>query len=394
VKPPAAPEPGLLADPNLRIVFGITVIAVLGTFTVTPALPRIVRELGIPASEIGWVITVFTLPGIFIMPLIGALADRFGKRPVVAACLALYALGGLACGWAADFRTLLVLRFIQGVGAAPLTSLNVAFITDLYSGRRRTTAMGYNQSVLSLGAAAFTALGGVIAGLGWRYPFMLPLLGLPVAGLVARVLKAPEAAPGATRLSDYLAGARRSVTRPPILLSYVLTVAGLMVVWGAYFTYFPIRMGIELGQPPAMIGLVMTAMTLASALSSAGVGRLSASLSSRSLLALAFGLYAAALAAIPWLDKPWQLAFPVAAIGLAQGFFIPAVQTLLGRHATPENRGLVMAFYGSAIRAGQTLGPLAGGLAFPWVGVGGVFTAGAAAALLLAALVAFTPDRS
>ncbi len=391
---PAEPAPqGLLADPNLQIVFGITAIAVLGTFTVAPALPRIVQELPVSKADIGWVITVFTLPGIFLMPAIGVLADRFGRRPVVGACLALYAASGLACYWAADFETLLALRFLQGVGAAPLTSLNIAFISDLYTGRRRTTAMGYNQSVLSLGAAGFTALGGLIAGASWRYPFMLPLVGLPVAWLVVRRLEVPAEAAAAPRRAATGDGALRGLFRRPILLNYALTVLGLMVVWGAYFTYFPILMGIKLGQPPARIGLVMTAMTLFSALSSAAAGRLSGVLSGRRRLQIAFGLYAAALAAVPWIADYRMLACPAAAIGLAQGLFIPAVQTFLGRHSTAANRGRVMAFYGSAIRAGQTLGPLAAGLVFPRVGVEGVFHAGAAAALALMALVTLTFDR-
>jgi MFS family permease len=389
--PTAAPGKILLADPNLQIVFSVTVMAILGTFTVTPALPRIVRDLGISQAEIGWVITVFTLPGIFIMPLIGAMADRFGRRRVVAACLVLFGASGLACFWAWDFKTLLALRFLQGVGAAPLSSLNIAFISDLFAGRRRTTAMGYNQSVLSLGAAGFTALGGVLAGLGWRYPFMLPLLALPVAGLVWKGLKCPESA-RAPHLADYLASAGRTLSRRPIVLNYAVTILGLVVVWGSYFTYFPILMGLKLNQPPAVIGLVMTAMTLGSALSAAGMGRLSAVFSGRSLLRIGFMIYAAALALIPFLEKPWQLAFPVAAVGLAQGIFIPSVQNFLGRLSTPDNRGLVMAFYGSAIRVGQTLGPFSMGLAFPWVGVDGVFFVCAAATLILAVLVALTFD--
>lgn len=390
--PSAAPR-GLLADRNLQIVFAVTVIAVLGTFTVTPALPRIVAELHVPPAEIGWVITVFTLPGIFIMPLIGALADRFGRRRVVGACLALYGAGGLAGAWVDDFRSLLALRFVQGVGAAPLTSLTVAFISDLYSGRRRTTAMGYNQSVLSLGAAVFTALGGAIAGVGWRYPFMLPLFALPVAWLVERVLRIPGEGPAGRPEGSARGGVRRSLCARPILACYAVTILGLTLVWGVYFTYFPIRMGVELAQPSARIGLVMTAMTLASALASAAVGRLARHLTSRSLLMLAFGLYAAAFGAIPWLADPVALVLPVAAVGVAQGFFIPAVQTLLGRHAAPENRGVVMAFYGSAIRAGQTLGPLAMGAVVPATGVERLFFVGAAAALGLVAFVRLSFDR-
>ena len=389
--PGHAPSP--LKDANLQIVFGVTVMAILGTFTITPALPRIVREMGISQAEIGLVITVFTLPGIFIMPLIGALADRFGRREVVGACLVLFGLGGLGCFWAEDFKALLVLRFVQGIGAAPLSSLNIAFISDLYSGRTRTAAMGYNQAVLSLGAAGFTAVGGALATLGWRLPFALPLLGLPIAWLVVRVLKTP-AAPAPPRLSDYLAGARRTLGQRPILGSYALTILGLAVVWGAYFTYLPILMGLKLDQPPAIIGLVMTAMTLGSALSAALVGKLSARVSGRNLLRVGFLLYGLALTVVPWVSQPWLLAAPVAAVGLAQGLFIPTIQNFLGQFSSGENRGLVMAFYGSAIRAGQTLGPVSMGLAFPWVGVDGVFFVGAGAAFALAGLVTIATARS
>ncbi len=389
--PEHAPPPGLLGDRNLQIVFGITVMAILGTFTITPALPRIVQDLDISQAEIGWVITVFTLPGVFIMPLIGACADRFGRRQMVSACLLLFGLSGMACFWAGSFEMLLILRFIQGIGAAPLSSLNIAFISDLYSGRQRTTAMGYNQSVLSIGAAVFTAVGGLLATLGWRFPFVLPVLALPIALLVIRILKTPAAAPPPC-LADYLAGAWRTVSRRPIVLNYGVTVLGLTVVWGSYFTYFPILMGLKLGYPPAVIGLVMTAMTLCSALSAALMGRLSAALSGRNLLRIGFLLYATALAVIPWLEKTWLLALPVAVIGLAQGIFIPTVQNFLGHLSTVENRGIVMAFYGSAIRIGQTLGPLSMGLLFPWVGVDGVFFVSAATAFALIGLVTVTFD--
>ncbi len=383
--PPGDPR-SPLRDGNLQIVFGITVMAILGTFTITPALPRIVREMRISPSEIGLVITVFTLPGIFIMPLIGACADRFGRRRVVGACLLVFGLSGLACYWVVDFSTLLFLRFVQGIGAAPLSSLNIAFISDLYSGRTRTTAMGYNQAVLSIGAAAFTAIGGGLATLGWRYPFVLPVLALPVALLVVRVLKTPTAQVP-PRLTDYLADASRTLRQRPIVLSYAATVLGLTVVWGAYFTYFPILMGLKLDQPPALIGLVMTAMTLSSAMSSALVGRLSARVPGRDLLRASFLLYGLALAVVPWIADPWLLAAPVAVVGLAQGLFIPTVQSILGHFSTIENRGIVMALYGSAIRAGQTLGPLSMGLLFPWVGVDGVFFVSAAMAFALIGLV-------
>ncbi|MEJ2170529.1 MAG: MFS transporter, partial [Desulfobacterales bacterium] len=156
----------------MQIIFGITIMAIVGVFTIAPALPRIVEDLQITQTQVGWLITIFSLPGIFLMPLMGICADLFGRQNVVGLALLLFGLAGGACFFVRDFHILVILRFLQGIGTAPLSSLNIAFIIDMYSGNRRITAMGYNQAVLSIGAAVFTALGGALATLGWFYPFL------------------------------------------------------------------------------------------------------------------------------------------------------------------------------------------------------------------------------
>lgn len=373
----------LLLDNNLRIIFGITIMAVVGTFSVSPALPRLVSELGISEARIGLVMTVFTVPGIFIMPLIGICADMFGRRTVVGICLLLFTAAGSACLFAGGFYSLLLLRFFQGIGAAPLSSLNIAFISDFFSGRRRSAAMGYNQAVLSVAAAILTALGGVLAALGWRYPFVLPLLGLPIGLQVLLRWKNSEPAE-LPRWPEYRRQILQTLRRPDLAWQYVLTVLGLMVVWGSYFIYFPILMGIRLNQPTPVIGLVMTVMMICSALSSAMMGKLSSFFSGRQLYRMCFFLYAVSLAAIPFISQVWLLPLPVAGIGLAQGIFIPNLQNHLGSLSSIHNRGIVMALYGSAIRTGQTLGPISAGLLFAWVGMDGIFFISAGLALLLA----------
>ena len=75
---------------------------------------------------------------------------------------------------------LLVLRFLQGTGAASLGAINVTIMGDLYSGRERTAAMGYNASILSVGTATFPVVGGALAMLGWYYPFFLSIGAVPI----------------------------------------------------------------------------------------------------------------------------------------------------------------------------------------------------------------------
>jgi len=185
-------------DMNLHIVFSVTLMSVVGIFSVAPAFPKMVVEIGISPSRIGLLISVFTVPGIFLMPILGTLADLFGRKAVLVPCLVLFAVAGTACFYARDFQSLLVFRFFQGVGAAPLSSLNITVITDLFSGRERTAAVGYNQSVFSFGAAGMTVLGGVLASVGWAFPFLLPLAALPVGYLVMFVLKSPNTKGGST----------------------------------------------------------------------------------------------------------------------------------------------------------------------------------------------------
>ena len=369
-------------DANLYIIFSMTAMAIVGAFSIAPALPRIAEDLAVSKSKISLIMTIFTLPGIFLMPIIGACADRFGRRNVVAASLILFGLAGSACFFVKEFYTLLVLRFLQGIGAAPLSSLNVAFISDIYSGNVRTKAMGYNQAVLSIAAAIFTLVGGALATLGWKYPFLLPIFGVPIGLLVRFRLKSP-APENSIRFGVYLKDAWQTVRSWPIISNYLITILGLIVVWGSYVSYLPILMSLKLESQPYTIGSVMMTMMITSALASSQMGNLSRLMSGRALFILSFTLYGVALSLIPFIGNPWTMVFPVAVFGIAQGILIPNIQNYLGRLSSIENRGIIMSIYGSCIRIGQTLGPLIMGLLFPLIGINGIFFLSAALAATL-----------
>jgi ACDE family multidrug resistance protein len=117
-------------------------MAVLGTPSVAPAFPTIVRELGVSSGQVGLLIAVFTLPGIVMTPVLGILSDRYGRKKILVPALLLFGLAGGACAFARSFDILLALRFFQGMGAAALGTLNVTVIGDIYEGRERSTALG------------------------------------------------------------------------------------------------------------------------------------------------------------------------------------------------------------------------------------------------------------
>jgi MFS transporter, ACDE family, multidrug resistance protein len=107
-------------------------------------------------------------------PVLGVLPDRYGRKKILVPALLLFGLAGGACAFARGFEALLILRFFQGMGAAALGTLNVTVIGDIYEGRERSAALGYNSSVLSFGTASYPAIGGLLATFGWFYPFAFP----------------------------------------------------------------------------------------------------------------------------------------------------------------------------------------------------------------------------
>ncbi len=171
-------EKPLYHDTNLQIIFAVTLIAVLGVSSISPAFYDIEQVFSERAVLL--LIVVFTIPGVLLTPVLGVLADRFGRKKVLVPSLLLFGIAGGACAFARDLNILLTLRFLQGIGAAALCSLNATVIGDLYSGNRLATAMGYNASVINIAVPSYFLIGGALASLAWYYPFALSVIAVPV----------------------------------------------------------------------------------------------------------------------------------------------------------------------------------------------------------------------
>jgi MFS transporter, ACDE family, multidrug resistance protein len=375
-------------DHNLHVIFCVTLMAVLGTSSVTPAFPQIQDEFGISSAQVGLLITVFTLPGILLTPVAGVLSDRYGRRKVLVPSLFLFGVAGVACALATDFGLLLVLRILQGVGAAALGAINVTTIGDLYSGRRRTEALGYNSSVLSVGTASYPAIGGALALLGWYYPFALPLLAVPVALLVLFSLRNPEPH-NEQDIKEYAGSLWESVKDRRVVGLFCSTLIVFVILFGPLITYLPIFMSATYGSSSLITGLVIATASLTTALASTQEGWLTSHFSEKTLIQLSFVLYAVALALVPLVPSVWLLLVPTTILGVAQSLNLPPAFSLLNEAAPDENRGAFISINSTILRLGQTLGPVIMSVAAIPFGLGGAYFAGAAlaAAMFLVALV-------
>jgi MFS family permease len=380
-------SPQLVRDPRLHAIFGVTLMAVLGASSVTPAFPVMIRELDVGAERVGLVLTVFTLPGVVFSPFLGFLADRVGRKPILVPSLLLFALAGGACTLARDFHTLLALRFLQGTGAAVIGSLNVTLIGDLFEGRSRPAAMGLNSAVLSAGTATYPAVGGMLAGIAWHWPFALPLLALPVAALVVRNIP-PRRPEGTASLSEYARGLAGSLRSRAAIVLFATSLVTFVLLYGAFLAYLPIHMAGRLGASPLVIGIVLTTASVATGIVSSQLGRLEPRVGGKRLIVTGFALYVVALGLVPLAGTTWQLAGLALLFGVAQAINIPTFLTMLTGLAPARHRAAFMAVNGTVLRLGQTLGPLIMGLVVARSGTSSVFVVAATIALVMGGVIA------
>lgn len=376
----------LFQDPNLLIVFVVSLIAILGVASVTPTFPSLRAALDVPVENIGLLITVFTLPTLILGPIIGVFADRIGRKKILVPALILFGIAGFSCAFVRDFNLLLCLRFLQGVGAAPLLSLSVTLIGDLYSGDKRATAMGYNASVSSIGTALYPTIGGALATMGWYFPFMLPIVAIPVGLLVLFGLKNPEPK-GQRNLKAYLSNALITLKNRQLFGLFIASAANFVLLYGAYVTYLPSLIADKFGAEPFTIGLFLSSVSVAIAFTASQLGNLARRYSETTLIRASFIFYAVALAIIPFISSLWLLLIPTTIFGIGLGIGFPSIQTLLATLAPKEYLATVISVNGTFYGLGQTIGPLLMGLAYGIGGINSVFYAGVGFAL--ATLVVF-----
>jgi MFS family permease len=363
-------------DTNLQIIFGITLAYIMGVSSITPAFPKIVKELNISVKDVGLLITAFSFPGILLVPFLGVIADRWGRKRIIIPFLMLFGIAGGLCFFVRDFKLLLILRLIQGIGAAPLGSLTVTIIGDLYSRKELIAAMGYNSSIRSIGSASYPAIGGALAMMGWHYPFILPVIAIPIGFLVLSTLKVPEPE-NELHIREHLNIVWKKLRNRQVVGLLVIGIIIFIMLFGSYMTCFPLLLGNSFAASPLIIGLIMASVSLIAAVISSQLGKINKLFSRKTILKMSFILYTLALLIIPLISQLWLFFIPVIIFGIAHGMSIPVIQALFAEAAPLKYRATFMSVSGMTFRVGQTLGPFLIGLVIGVWGIGGAFYAGA-----------------
>jgi MFS transporter, ACDE family, multidrug resistance protein len=373
---------------NITVIFLVTLIGVMGVASITPAFPAIIDHFGISAEKVALLITVFTLPGILLTPVVGVLADRWGRKIILLPSLFLFGIAGMSCFFVNDWEILLLSRFFQGVGAASLGALNVTLIGDLFTGEKRVAIMGYNASVLSVGTAIYPAVGGALAMAGWQYPFLLTFLAIPAGLLVIFCLNNPEPKEP-QNLKEYLSRTWKNINKTSVWGLFIINVLLFIILYGSYLSYFPLLMVERLDATSLQIGLLMSGFSVVTATTSSQLKRINRLLKNKSKIYLSISLYIISMLILSRAGEWWQLVIPVITFGMAHGLLIPVIQTLLVGFAPLNERAGFMSINSMILRLGQTIGPVLIALFYFFNGTEGAFLGGALVALIMMIIAFF-----
>jgi MFS family permease len=349
----------------------------LGGTLISPILPTLQLAFDVPTASIGLVLTVFSLPGLLFAPLIGIYADRYGRRAVIVPMLLLYGLTGGLTSLAADFETLLVMRFLAGIGGSAVSFLTITLVGDLFERQHRAAVLGFRIAAGQSASLILPPMAGALVVIGWQFPFLIYFLAVPVGIFTLFVLEAGEKRPAQT-LGEYF----RAVggTLRDRRLAGLLTVAPTLMIagQGAVAAYIPIYMASAFGASALVIGLVHSARIAAGIASAMSVGRLHARFGGERLTTAAILVMAGGLVWVPLAGSVWELVLPSVVIGLGSGVAFPAFQTLLVNEAPKNMLAAVTVANGMTNRFGQTTGPLLAGGLFAAGGINAVFFGAAA----------------
>jgi predicted MFS family arabinose efflux permease len=375
----------------LNVIACVIFAGALNTRVVDPVIPQIAFDLAIEPATAALLSTAFAVPYALMQPVLGAMADTFGKVRMMIACLIGIILSALAGMVATDFTLLLLARAVSGVAAGGLFPIGLAIVGDLVPLQQRQVAIGRLLAATMTGNILGASAAGVVADLSsWRGVFF-------VTSLI-----------GATALAVALAGLRGVVTdtRGPFVLAgqfanirsifanpLAKVCFGAVVLEGAFlFGLFPhiATLLYERGETRASIaGIVIAGFGVGGLIYTFVVSLLVKHFTERYLMFTGGMLMGVGLAALA-LQAPWQFEFAVFVLfGFAFYLLHGPIQVYVTELA-PIARGMAASLHAAFFFLGQAAGPVVYKYGLSHVGTTGSLLTGAVILILVGAWCAAT----
>lgn len=356
-----------MPKPSLHFVLVCVFIDMLGIGLIVPVFPLLVGDFVHDRAQqafwYGLMSMVFGLMQFICMPMLGAISDRLGRRPVLLYSMAGMCINFLATAWAPNLACLFIGRVIGGASSASM-SVASAYASDISTHENRARSFGMIGAAFGLGFICGPMLGGLLGSLHLHLPFYVAAA-LSAANLVYGYFCVPESlAPGQrgpfdrrklNPLTALLKLLRRTEIRGLVIVYTLTTFAAMMlnVTWVLYTTF-------RFAWTPRENGIALFCVGLAAAIVQAGLlswlmrrfGEVRLSLLGMVSGAITYLLYG--LATQGWMMYVFIFCNLLA---FAAG---PALQGIISKESSAAEQGELMGSLQSISSLGVVLMPLVG----------------------------------
>jgi DHA1 family tetracycline resistance protein-like MFS transporter len=348
----------------LTVILVTVALDAVGLGLVLPVLPSLLKEvshLKDVEGHFGVFLAVYALMQFLFSPILGALSDRFGRRPVLLVSLAGAAIDYLVMAFAPTLGLLYVGRVVAGITGANM-AVATAYLADISDEEERARRFGFMNACFGVGFVIGPMIGGLVGAYSPRYPFLaaaafnalnftLGLFVLPESHHAER--KAFEAA----HLNPFRS--LRWVFGMRAVLPFVLVYTILCAVGQAPMALWVIYGEDRFGWDTRTVGMTFALFGLMHALAQAFLtGRLTARFGDRGTLLIALAFDNAAYFAVGAATRGWMafaLCVPMAIGGIA----MPALQSLLSRQVDEDQQGELQGTLVAIMSLTSVVGPIA-----------------------------------
>ena len=343
---------------NITILVGSTLTVMAGAI-IAPVLPEISRNFSYLSNAEFLSKLILTLPALMtalLAPVAGYFTDRSGRKKVLLFSLILYAIAGTTGAYLSSIYLILAGRALLGIAVGALMTSIVTLIGDYFEGIERSRFMGYQAAFAGLGGMVFISVGGLLADIHGRAPFLIYSFSLIVFVFAWIYVVEPERTkPGKTAPIPGF-GLFRDIPRK-VLWVYLIAFFSMSV-----FYMIPVQMPFMLsaleGISNTQVGLAIAFMNISSVTTALNYGRVKKSLNYAGVMALVYVLVAIGYIIISQSMSFWVIIAGILVAGAGFGMQMANLNLWLVSLAPPPMRGRLVGYLNAIIFMGMFLSPV------------------------------------
>ena len=364
------------------VVWLALLITMAGLGMVSPLLPNFAQDMGASGIWIALIFCGYVFTQVPLMPLVGRLSDRYGKKLFLWLGLLIYVMAAAGYYWSPGYREIFLFRLLAGVGAAMVVPTAYAYVGDLAPRGQEGRYMGLFNIAFVAGLGVGPTMGGLIYDRFGLHATFASMGILSAAGFLIVLLFLPGRGPSRRGgQHDEPAASYASLLRDGPMRGIIVFQLVQGLAYGAVATFLPIFMTDVRGTSIAAVGVVLSVRYVLNGSLAYPFGWLADRMNRVFLVTLGVAVMATGIFFVPWVGGFIPILCLFIVLGIFETVALPAGNAITVERGRSLGMGPVMGVFNMANSSAVVVGSMGGALIESSFGVDWVFRCVAAASL-------------